>query len=231
MDRKELIGAVRALREQGRTPKQIARSLGLPPAAVAPLVRAVAAEDQANAPEREVTGCWVSPGWSEGLAVAGHPGWPDVDTADSGASGLVSILVARDDGRGRASVCGYLVDVYCLGVKDVDGPRTMAGREVPRFVDRFFSAYDGRPLEAPVELARHLVFGAVEYARGLGFEPASDFDKAAGHLGPFVGPSAIGFGRDGKPFYIEGPYDNAARIMRTLERSAGQDNFHFLVTA
>jgi len=44
------------------------------------------------------------------------------------------------------------------------------------------------------------VFSAVEYARGLGFEPHADFAPAAGHLGPWTGPSAITFGRDGKPF-------------------------------
>jgi len=231
MDRNELMESVRALREQGRTPKQIARALGLAPAVVAPLVRAIAAADAANAPEREITGCWVSPGWSEGLTVAGDPGWPNVTGADDGASGLVSILVARDGGRGRVSVCGYLVDVYCLGVKNVDGPRVMDGWAVPGLVRQFFSAYTDPPLEAPAELARQLVFGAVEYARGLGFEPAPGFDRAAAHLGPWAGPGAIGFGRDGKPFYIQGPYDDAARIMSTLGRSAGHDNFHYLVTA
>ncbi len=230
MDREELMGSVRALRRQGRTPKQVARALGLPPAAVAPLVRAIAAEDQANGPQREITGCWVSPGWSDGLTVAGDPGWPDV-AAGSGTSGLVSVLVARDQGRGRVSVCGYLADVWCLGVKDVDGPRVMDGRALPAFTRRFFSAYQGQPLEAPAELARDLVFGAVEYARGLGFEPAPEFEETAGHLGPWAGPSAIGFGRDGKPFYIQGPYDNAARVMSTLEHSTGRDNYHFLVSA
>jgi hypothetical protein len=69
------------------------------------------------------------------------------------------------------------------------------------------------------------VLGAVEFARGPGF------GKAAAHLGPRAGPSAIGFGRDGKPFFIQGPRDKAARIMNTLYRSAGRDNYHFLVVA
>jgi hypothetical protein len=230
MSREELMGSVRALRGQGRTPKQIARTLGLPPAAVAPLVRAIAAADQANGQRREITSCWVSPGWSDGLTVAGDPGWPDTD-ADPGASGLVSVLVARDEGRGRVSVCGYLVDVWCLGVKDVDGPRIMDGRGLLTFTRRFFSAYRDQPLEAPTELARHLVFGAADYARALGFEPPSGFGETADHLGAWTGPSAIGFGRGGKPFYIQGPYDDAASIMSTLEHSTGRDNYHFLVSA
>ena len=71
---------MRALRARGSTPKAIARALGVPPATVAPLVRAIAAEDHASAPERELIQCWVSPGWSQGLTVDGHRDWPDVDT-------------------------------------------------------------------------------------------------------------------------------------------------------
>jgi orotate phosphoribosyltransferase-like protein len=73
MDSEDLMGRVRALRATGRSPKQIARALGVPPATVAPLVRAIAAADQADAAERKLAGCWVSPGWSQGLTVQGHP--------------------------------------------------------------------------------------------------------------------------------------------------------------
>ncbi len=63
--------------------------------------------------------------------------------------------------------------------------------------------------------------------RGLGFEPHADFDAAADHLGRWTGPSAITFGRDGKPLYVEGPYDNTSAILKTLERTVGRDSFHF----
>jgi len=231
MNRDELTGRVQALRRQGRSPRQIARALGLRPATVAPVIRAIAAQDQADAAGPGISGCWVSPGWSEGLRVEDHPGWPGAGVSSPGASGLVTVLVARDDAGGKVSACGWLADVYCLGVKDILGPRLIDGHALPRLTRGFFSAYHGQPLRAPVELARHLVFGAMEYARGLGFEPAPGFEETAGHLGPWDGPSAIGFGREGKPFYIQGPRDNADRIMKTLERSTGWDNFHFLVQA
>jgi hypothetical protein len=71
----------------------------------------------------------------------------------------------------------------------------------------------------------------VEYARGLGFEPApeSDFAETRGQLGPWEGPSAIGFGRNGKPFYVAGPYDDARRVIKRLEKSVGRGNFEFLL--
>jgi len=72
---------------------------------------------------------------------------------------------------------------------------------------------------------------AVDYARGLGFESAAEFGKAAAHLGQWSGPSDVVFGYHGEPFFREGPFDNSARVMRTLEQSVGRDNFTFFVTA
>lgn len=86
-------------------------------------------------------------------------------------------------------------------------------------------------MEAPIELARHLVWGAVNYARGLGLDPHPDFTSAAGHLEPLDRTSAIQFGHDGKPFYVQGPYDDADRILRALDTNVGSDDFHYLVTA
>src|SRR5881275_910337 len=68
----------------------------------------------------------------------------------------------------------------------------------------------------------------VQNARELGFEPHPDFAGCAGHLGPWDGSSDITFGRDGNPMYIQGPYDDAALIVRTLRRSVGDGNFDFL---
>jgi hypothetical protein len=232
MDDEELLQRVRALRATGRTPKEIARALGLRPAQVAPLVRTIAAEDHADGSERGPAGCWVSPGWSQGLTVEGHPEWPDVEVPDGDTSfGLVSVLVTRPERNRRVRLCGWLVDVYCLGVKDVVGPRVVNERRAAEFADSFFTAYQARPIEAPLDLAQQLVFGAVEYARGLGFEPARGFAATTDQLGPWAGPSAISFGRDGRPFFVQGPHDDADAILRTLERSVGRDNFTYLVQA
>lgn len=41
-------------------------------------------------------------------------------------------------------------------------------------------------------------------------------------------PYKITFGRNGKPFFIAGPNDNVARVLRQLEKTAGVGNFDFL---
>jgi hypothetical protein len=170
----------------------------------------------------------VNQGWAAGLTVAGHADWPGAGvTAQSGQSGLASILVARDGG-GSVSVCGYLVDVWCLGVKNAIGPTSVARRKLPEFTDSYFRSFDQPPLAAPIDLARHVVFGAIAYARELGFEPHPDFAGCASHLGPWEGRSDITFGLDGKPMYIQGPHDNAAQVMRTLRRSVGDGSYDYL---
>ncbi|MCA2221055.1 helix-turn-helix domain-containing protein [Nonomuraea aurantiaca] len=226
MDSAELKNRVRELRAEGRSPKEIARTLGVSPSVVAPLVRAVAAEGSAAAAgEPEVAGCWINVGWSNGLTVDPARGWIDEKPDADGLEGKVCVLVARRHKWDRMTVCGYLADVYCTGVKDLIGPDVIDDRQLSRFREYFFSDYAGWQ-EAPIELAQHLVFGSVDYARTLGLEPFVTFDSASHVLGTWEGgPSAITFGRDGKPFYVPGENDESGKIVRILERKVGPAGF------
>jgi len=228
----DLLVRVSRLRGEGKSPKQIARALGVAPSVVAPLVRAVAAEAKAAEGQPAVVGCWVNAGWSAGLGVDPSRGWVDEASVAGSHGGLVGILVARRHRYDRVSVCGYLVDVYCLGVKNALGPKIMTDTELSGFRPSYFDSFASGWQDAPVELAADLVFGGVEYARGLGFEPHPDLAPAAGHLGPWKGPAAITFGCDGKPFYVPGPYDNPRKVMEALERNLGSaEAFDFAVGA
>lgn len=226
----DLAERVAELRAAGRTPKEIARSLGVKPADVMPIIREIGA----RAPRREMplAGCWVTDHWADQLSVAGHDDWPGMTPAEQeqGMSGLVGVLVARDAGS-TVTACGYLVDVFCLGVKDTLGPKTMNRRKLPDFVQLVFSAWSGlAPVPAPLDLARHVVFGAVDYARGLGFEPHPDFASGAPLLGDWQpGSSDVTFGHDGKPLFINGPHDNVPAILAKLRKTAGKGNFDTLI--
>lgn len=226
----ELFERVRELRRKGRTPKEIARALGMKPADVIPVIRQIGSQ----APKREapVAGCLVTGHWAAKLGVSGHADWPGMSSpeSDDGEAGLVGVVVARDTGS-TVLVCGFLVDVFCLGVKDTNGPKTMDRRKLPDFLRTFFRAWSHRtPVEAPLELARHIVLGAVDYARGLGFEPHPDFARGAALLGEWAeGSSDITFGQDGKPFYINGPRDDTFGVMATLRKSVGDGNFDYLI--
>jgi len=229
MDSAELLDQVRQLRGAGKSPKQIARALGMPPSAIAPLVRTIAAE-RTTAAEAELAGCWISSGWSLGLSVDESRGWTDNVPSGDGVGGLVSVLIARKHRWDKVQLGGYLVDIYCLGVKKVYGPNTMDEFAARRFVPEYFAAHEHGSQEAPIELAQHIVFGAVEYARGLGFEPTAAFAQAAGLLGAWEGPAAMTFGKEGKPFYISGPHDSPHLVIQTLKRTVGPPpNFDYII--
>jgi hypothetical protein len=233
MDSDELLEQVRTLHADGLSTNAITRILGVPRASVAPLVRELARATASAGAEPAIIGCWVSAGWSTDLTVPDERGWPDSPAYGIESSGLVGVVVARQHRRlrGSATVCGYLVDTYCLGVKDALGPRLTAHTGLDRFVSRFFEPFDGGPVDAPVDLASHLVWGAAAYARALGFDPHPDFRAAAPHVPALDGPSDITFGLHGRPTYIQGPYDHADRILRTLDSTVGLDNVTFTVTA
>ncbi|GCB47888.1 hypothetical protein [Streptomyces sp. NL15-2K] len=231
----ELLARIRELRVRGSTPKQIAKALGLRPAQAAALVRRVAEAALTNtAPdERPVVGCWVNAGWSAGLDMAEAPDWAAADPLgqepDPGTGGFAQILLARQERASRVTVTGFLVDVYCLGVKNVTAPEVMGSGSLTTYVPMYYSAFDQRPLPIGVEQAQTIVHDAVAYARGLGFEPAGGFADAAVHLGarPSDQP-VIGFGRDSKPFYFSGPYDNPRKVVQILERTCGPDNYDYV---
>ncbi len=213
-------------------------------AEVAPLVRQVAGSQRpavAERPlpepgEREVVGCWINPGWSAGLGLEqAPPAWADSDPQGSAegvserfAGGLVGVLVARAERSSRVTVCGWLVDVFCLGVKDVIGPRTMSSGGLFDFSRRYFSAFDVAPRTVPLELARQVVHGAIGYAASFGFTPHPDHAAAVPFLGPAPGECSIRFGRDGLPFYVSGPRDNPRQVVAALEAAAGSGNYHYV---
>jgi len=174
---------VRELRAAGYSPKQIAKTLDLRPAVAARLVRILAAEDAAAAPEPAVVGCWVSPGWSAHLTVDGPEEWADVPIPEEGMTGLAAVVVARRHRPQRVSVCGYLVDTFCLGVKNTLGPELMNERDLPDFLHMFFTSFEavGQPLAAPLELGRHLVWGGSRPRPPPGFRTSP---RLPGHRRP-----------------------------------------------
>ena len=239
----ELLDRVRVLRERRFTPGEIARALGVGKAEAARLVRVVASQRDSHAasavpgsvsgdPGARQVRCWVSPDWHFGLRVDGHSDWlRDAGAPTGGADGgLAMVLIAEPRRRDRLSVCGYLVDTWCLGVKNALGPRSMGANEFVAFKHDYFEPWGSECISIPLELAQHLVFGAVDFARGLGFEPHRDFRRARRALGAWNRPSAITFGLDGEAVYVNGPYDDEERVLATLERTVGCGGYHSTVS-
>lgn len=167
-----------------------------------------------HAREYPLYGCWVMAGWQ--------------------ARGITPVVVAREQEPGRIMFGVYMMDLYCLGVKDV---YTKTDYSVSRFERDLpeFCAHDPEPCS--VELAHEIIYGGLEYAEKLGFQPHPDFTKQMADLmldPPDAHPRVdqVSFGKDGKPFYITGPYDSQQKItsiVNTLKRTCGEGNFHYMI--
>ncbi len=76
-------------------------------------------------------------------------------------------------------------------------------------------------------------YGAIDYAKKIGFEPQKDFKLSRFVLDePSEGDLTVSveFGKDGKPFYIAGPDDNIDYIMKKLIKNVGEGNFKYILS-
>ena len=145
--------------------------------------------------------------------------------------GLVQIVVARRQPDDDICFGVYLVDKYCLGLKNTFA---RAGFSQTRYENEIREGiFQGEvPEKCPPELAHQMIYQSIDYAAQFGFEPEKDFASSQYLLvprGELEEPYQLTFGKDGKPFYIAGPRDNANRIMRQLEKTAGPGNFHYIL--
>jgi len=143
---------------------------------------------------------------------------------------IIQILVARRSPSGQIAIGTFLVDLGCLGVKSAFGRLFDTRQEYEELRNDVMSRQD--MIKADLNLVAKIVREGIAYAQDLGFKPDPDYRDAMLVLGD-ADPDACDVpiplgGKDGKPFFIAGPYDNVDRIMAKLTRKLGPDGFHFL---
>lgn len=229
----ELEKEVSNLRALNLTPKQIARKLGLRPSEVTAIIQ-TQAKQSALALDKKgelapISKCLANRTMIRDLLRPKSNGSNSEEYLDlgSGSNGLGLVLVARTVSN-RLRFCSYLVDYWCLGVKDVIGPRQYDRYKFEQFLQHAYQMYPEGYAEITLQQAQDIIFGSVEYAAALGLKPHPDFIPAKEHLGEWNHKTELEFGRNGEPFFMAGPYDNVNKIMRTLTQTVGADNFHFM---
>ena len=233
----EQVQEIIRLRALNLSPKQIARKLGLRPAEVNELLRqqaeGVAITRRAQGALALLERCLINEKAAQRLLETKKKGlfrakWGSEEAPD-GVGGLAQIFVTRVEGN-QYLVASYLVDYWCLGVKNVLGPRKLNRTKYEALVKKTYSKFQQEYREITLEQAQAIIFGAVEYAQKLGLKPHRDFSKAEEHLGqPSENLLPIEFGRKGKPFYVSGPYDNPHKIITKLRETVGEGNFDYLM--
>ncbi len=146
--------------------------------------------------------------------------------------GIGNLVVARLMPNGMVLAVLYLIDLYCLGVKNIM-VKCCGMQEYQSSIVRHLERKDKQKIIAKEE-AKKLVEGAVAYARQFGIAPHEDHERTK-VIFEGVDSSACEtefvYGKDGMPFYIAGPHDGAAfqkRIVALLDRHAGTGNYHYV---
>lgn len=144
-------------------------------------------------------------------------------------TGLTVVTVARQKSNGSILLGGYIVDVWCLGLKDTYYEDNLTEQEYEERIEQIFSP-EFNIITCEPALVFNVIYGAIEFAEDIGFKPHPDFSVTEYILDdvsevPFID---LEFGQDGKPFYISGPHDQPEKVLKILEKNLGPGNYDFL---
>jgi hypothetical protein len=157
--------------------------------------------------------------------------WPVVHaliSEDFWDEGIGYLALARQDSAEGIVAAVYLVDVYCLGVKDAFW-RAGSRRDFRALIERMEETRRMHAIKP--ECLTKIVHGAVDYAESFGFLPHPDFRHAAMLLDGIDTAACdqdFTFGKDGKPFYIQGPNETLEEAQAISERIVAAGG-HFMV--
>lgn len=143
-------------------------------------------------------------------------------------SGMGHVILSRKLPDGRFVLARFLVDVYCLGVKDAIGSIF----DESKYED-FFDFMDDQMemVKIAPAFARKLIEGAVEYAASVGLQPHPNYAKVKPIFGEIETAECrdeFKFGCNGRPLFFAGPNDDLAKcyaIAAKLEETLGAGNF------
>jgi hypothetical protein len=160
-----------------------------------------------------VKDCWINTGW---------------DQQDS--TGLTRIIITRQQPDGLLVFGSFMVDMLLLGVKDAHAEAHVPSSKIKEMLTYVYP--DTVPEPCDLTLAHQIIYQSIDYAAEYEMKPHKDF-KLAKHLletrGTYPETHSLTFGKDGKPLFISGPYDDADLIINKLERTAGSGNYDYIV--
>jgi hypothetical protein len=139
--------------------------------------------------------------------------------------GLASVIVARVHKSGCYTIGVYLVDIFCLGVKDSMYKFNVSHNELDEFMENL------NYVSISYNEAHNIVYGALAYAEDLGIAPHKDFSLTQYILEEDTDDIPLieyEFGKNGKPFLVAHNMLELNKYRSTLERSTNGD-FHFSV--
>ncbi len=136
--------------------------------------------------------------------------------------GISPIHVVRKLTETTYVLISYLIDFWCLGLKDA-------------FINYGLTYYDLQSIfqkgpsliSLPYEEARELILGSIDFARDIHIEPHSSWEGVVTSFIEATQPhkKQFTFGKEGSPFYVAGPKDyikyNLQDIAKKVKKAGG----------
>jgi hypothetical protein len=140
--------------------------------------------------------------------------------------GMASIAISKKMPSGKFIVGLYMIDMFCLGVKNALFQFALDSFGYDEFIQKINA--QSEIVKCDLVEAHNIIFGAIDFAAENGFKPQKDFS-----ITQYIPDEnliddridEIEFGRNGRPFYFAGPYDNTRQVIETLEKNVGEGNF------
>ena len=145
-------------------------------------------------------------------------------------AGLANVFICRKHVTGKITIGIFLIDLMCLGVKDVHFIFNEAEEDV---LERIFG--DGVIKEIDYNLAHNIVYAGYEYALELGINAHKDFSFVKYILEPDddkIPLIDVKTGdKDGKPHLIVDNLLNYSHVIKMLIKTQGEGNFQIGIYA
>lgn len=148
--------------------------------------------------------CYLNPNWADG--------------------GMAQVVVTRPRPNGNVVVGLFLVDTYCLGVKDVMYSVNMDPEDLDEMLKNIKG--DIGLEETSYNEAHNLIYGAVGFAEDAGIEPAKDFRFARYVLEEDTDDIPLieyEYGRNGRHCLVVNPDRKEMPYIHILKRNLGDD--------
>jgi len=148
--------------------------------------------------------------------------------------GIGTMILARGVTRHHLAVGVFLLDVFCLGIKDTMF-KSVESDELEMYLEKTNAG--SPPVSLQPSDARKLLRDLPAWSQSIGFPPHRDFaaiERIFGDIDADESEANFPFGRDGKPVYIPGPFESATVVRRRIEqlqKHLGSDGFEFETAA
>lgn len=143
--------------------------------------------------------------------------------------GLGYVIVIREHTGGKKSFAVYMVDRWCVGVKDT----FFNVRQDDDSIEELFSRIrEYRLQEVSYNEAHNMVWGAVDYAEEAGIKPHKDFATTQYFLEEDTDEIPLieyEFGKDGKHYLVAKSQLELSKYLQPMKKNLSEDEYTCVV--